>query len=132
MTPVDKSVARMRVSTEQLKLDLPLYGLLGEDHGGLMILNWSEENARPQQRLFPLFSSRELALEFLDIWDDDELNQPQYVMEFGPPHIDFLADLLSDAAKHCEAMTIDPGYAIGPCVLMCRLPSWRSVWVAGV
>lgn len=95
-------------NTLRMKVDLPLYGLLGEATNKLMFVNDPDAEDELLGRVLCLFSSMEKAVEFLDMWDEDELNQPQYVAEFGPVQLEHLLDLMEDVSEHCKMMTIDP------------------------
>lgn len=96
------------IETLKLKVDLPLFGLVGRDTNNLMIMNNPDAEDGVLKRVLCLFSSKERAIKFLNLWDEDELSRPQYVAEFGPLQQKCLVDLLDDVVEHCEVMTIDP------------------------
>jgi hypothetical protein len=93
---------------EKLRVDLPLFGLVGRNSQSLMVVNNPDAEDEPLRRILFLFSSRERVTEFLNAWDDDELNQPQEIVEFGPRNLQSFADLLEGASEHCDVVTIDP------------------------
>lgn len=92
----------------KLKADLPLYGLLGRETNSLMFVENADAEDEALRRVLYLFSTEKRAIEFIELWDENELSQPQYVAEFGPSQLEYLADLLEAGAEHCEALTIDP------------------------
>jgi hypothetical protein len=94
--------------TEKLKVDLPLFGLVGRNSRSLMVVNNPDAADEPLRRILFLFTARERAAEFLDAWDDDELNQPQEVVEFGPRNLQQFGELIEGASEHCDVVTIDP------------------------
>ncbi len=108
MFPVKTSDIESKPPVPRTLFDLPLFGLVGEAHGGLMILN-NDESPPGFQRIVVLFSSAEKAKQFLDAWDKDELNQPQQVVEFNVPELRQLLELLGGASEHAVALKLDPG-----------------------
>lgn len=96
------------VATDQLKLrvDLPLWGLVGCETGDLMIVN-NQGSADPDSgRMTYLFSSQAQTDEFLRYWDEDELTQRQQAREFGPERIVQLIGLLEESARNCGIVVI--------------------------
>lgn len=108
MFPVKASETELKPPVPKARFDVPLFGLVGEDHGGLMILN-NDDAPADFQRIVVLFSSADKAKRFLDAWDEDELNQPQQVVEFDVPELRQLLELLGDASEHAIALKLDPG-----------------------
>jgi hypothetical protein len=108
MFPLKVNEAESKPAVPKAKFDLPLFGLVGEHHGGLMILN--DLDAPPGfQQFAVLFSTAEKAKEFLTAWNDDELNQPQNIVKFGALELTELLDMLRGAAEHAIALKLDPG-----------------------
>lgn len=92
---------------ERVKLDLPLYGLVGKNSGGLMGINNSEAEDEVLKRYVFLFSTEEGAKEVLEMWEPEDLSQPQEVVAFGPPELTRLIELLEDAGKWTDYIAFD-------------------------
>lgn len=108
MFPVKVGDADSKPPVPRVRFDLPLFGLVGETHGGLMIMN--NPDAPPDfQRIMVLFSSAANAQWFLDMLGEDDLNQPQRIVEFGVPELGELIELLREGSRYAIALKLDPG-----------------------
>jgi hypothetical protein len=107
MFPLKAEAVESASTSSRIRFDLPLFGLVGANHGGLMILN-DPDAPETFRRIVVLFSSADKAKRFLDVWEADELNQPQQIIEFDVPHLGQLLELLQDTAEHASALTLDP------------------------
>jgi len=108
MFPIKPGETEATPLTPKARFDLPMFGLVGEDHGGLMILDNPDAPA-DFKRIVVLFSSAENAQRFLESWDEDEVSQPQQIVEFDVPELTQLLDLLHAASEHAIALKLDPG-----------------------
>jgi hypothetical protein len=107
--PVKASETEIKPSVQKARFDLPLFGIVGTDGSGLMIINDDDPKTPPDfRRIVFLFSSAAKAQQFLDFWDEDELNRPQKVMEFNVPQLRELLDMLKEASKHAIVLKLDP------------------------
>jgi len=96
-------------STEpRVMLDVPLYGIVGKQNGGLFILVNDPDDDGPMGKFSVLFSERSRAEAWLAMWGPDELTEPQEVVEFGPTDIPALVTLLSETSEWVEAAAFDP------------------------
>jgi len=112
MFPVVGEKRDQTKSTRQTyRWDLPVYGILGEKSGALMLVNAGnfELEGTTYGGVLPLFTSREKAIALLSMWPTDELTEPQGVMEFGPKELPHLVNLLKQASEAVKILVIDPG-----------------------
>ena len=97
------------LSTEpRVMLDVPLYGIVGKQNGGLFILVNDPNDDGPMGKFSVLFSERSKAEGWLAMWGPDELTEPQEVVEFGPADIPALVTLLLETSEWVEGAAFDP------------------------
>ena len=96
---------------ERFKWDLPIYGILGTQSGGLMMVNTGdfELEGETYEGVVALFTSQEKAAIFLGYWDPENLNELQEVKEFGPRELPQLISLLEGASMKVKILIVDPG-----------------------
>lgn len=99
---------RPTTAERRLLLDFPMYGIVGVNSGGLMGVVNDEFEEGPMRSLVFLFSTRERAESFLAYWEEDELTEPQEIVEFGPKDARRLTDLMLSAAEWSTCAAFDP------------------------
>ncbi|WP_432799627.1 hypothetical protein [Poriferisphaera sp. WC338] len=73
-----------------------------------MFVNVPCNNGGDNQTILYLFSNRKKALEFLNLWDPNELNDPQEVIEFTYKNIPLLLKKMAEASVYCKLLAVDP------------------------
>jgi hypothetical protein len=107
--PVKACETDAKPSVRKARFNLPLFGIVGTDGSGLMIINDDDPKTPLDfRRIVFLFSSAAKAQQFLDFWDKDELNRPQKVMEFNVPQLRELLDMLKESSNHALVLKLDP------------------------
>lgn len=95
-------------TSQRFAIPLPVYGLLGDQSKSLMIINGLDIENHPDEKVVPLFSSKEQGTAFIQLWKDiAEFTENQTIHSYGPGDVGNLIGDIEIAQHHATIVAFD-------------------------